>query len=116
MMGLESCSKKIEVALTQSTAWPPAGDRVANGVNLCLTCAVRGTFNRAHPPGASSAMKKRLVNAFSYQKLKFLIITQATLLLKACDILDRHSHFCNSQGACLLCGVFSSFCSVCVAP
>lgn len=62
MMGLESCWKKLEVASTHSMLWLPtrpgprpgagAGDRVANGLStLCrLTCAWRGTCNRAHPP------------------------------------------------------------------
>ena len=59
-MGLVSCSKKLEVASTQSPAWPRGGDRVANVAPLCLTCAGRGTHILAHQPGASSAMKKGL--------------------------------------------------------
>lgn len=67
-MGLVSCSKKLEVASTQSTAWPRGGDRVANVAPLCLTCTGRRThiLAVANPPGASSAMKNGLWLSFSY--------------------------------------------------
>lgn len=55
-MGLVSCSKKPEVALTQSTTSLRGGDRVANAVSLRLTCAGRDTPNPTHPPGIVKAI------------------------------------------------------------
>lgn len=58
MMGLESRSKKLLVASTQSTVSPLGGDRVAKVVILRLTLTVGATLNRAHPPGVTSAIER----------------------------------------------------------
>lgn len=59
IIGLESCSKKLEVAPTQSTVSPRAdGRRVAKGLTGRLVCAGNDALNRAHPPptGTSNAI------------------------------------------------------------
>lgn len=58
MMGLESGSKKLEVASTQSSTLSRlGGDSVATTAVLRLTCAGWEMAKRAHPPpGTRSAM------------------------------------------------------------
>lgn len=58
MIGLESRSKKLEVASTQLTLSGLGGDRVANMAVLSPPWAERGAAKRAHPPGTGSAMKQ----------------------------------------------------------
>lgn len=55
MIGLESCSKKLDVPATQSTASPLGGARLAETMTVGLTRAAVEALNRAHPTGTLSA-------------------------------------------------------------
>lgn len=56
MIGLESCSKKVDVAAAPSTASPFGGDTLAEAAITGLTRAGVDTLNRAHPTGTLSAI------------------------------------------------------------
>lgn len=58
MIGLESCSKKLDVAAAQSTASTlgEGGDRLAEAATVGLTRDGIDALNRAHPTGTLSAI------------------------------------------------------------
>lgn len=107
-MGLESRSKKLEVASTQSTVSRLGGDRVATMTVARLPCAGREKLKRAHPPGTRSAMNtKHGLTSVSEIKISFLVNSKIELLLYPSVVSELMAviweDFCHKLDICFTC-------------